>query len=370
MRSALALVALCGHAAAAATKAAFVKAADMSQLPDFDCYGACNKYRVSSNSPPTDAISQLAQFGLTHVRSRIWVNPTPFNATYANLTGVLGLARRINAAGMKLWLDVHYSDWWADPGQQHKPAAWMNMSIADLAQAVSTFTASTLAALVAQGTPPDIVQVGNEINNGMLWPEAWQDCSDSGALFKPGCSAVTRTQGNWPNFGSLVAAGLAQVRALTPHATVMIHTALGPDLAAPAPRAYIAGWYANLTAALSGVDYDAVGLSCYPFWGFGNTTNFAHVADLLALLPPGKQVFVAETAFPYSSPQPGVTYQYPVTPAGQAQFVQAALANAQAGGAAGLAWWGTEYTQGSGAGLTGLWDEEYTALPALTQGWK
>lgn len=90
-------------------------------------------------------------------------------------------------AGLELWLDFHYSDWWADPGHQAKPAAWSNLSLPQLTVAIQDFSHSAVAALVAQGTPPSIVQVGNEINAGMLWPQPGQSCSDSGSLHIPGC---------------------------------------------------------------------------------------------------------------------------------------------------------------------------------------
>lgn len=359
-------VAVAAAAATGVVAESFVKAADMSSLPDFDCDLTCNKYKTAPGAQPTDALQQLASFGLTHVRARIWNNPTGGDC---NLTDVMYLARRVNAAGLKLWLDFHYSDTWADPGKQYKPAAWATYPIDNLEAAVYNYTTAVIAALAAQGTSPAIVQVGNEVTNGMLWPETGQDCSDSGALYASGCAGVS-PDGNWPTFARLVAAGIKAVRQQAPAAVVMVHTDRGPLLSTPAGAQEIAAWFGNLTKFLTpyGQDWDAVGLSCYPHFGFGNTTNFAHIAQLTPLLPQGKAVYVAETAFPYSGDVPGA--QFPTTPAGQLQYTQSALAEAQAGGASGLAWWGTEFTTPLPAGLSGMWDQSYTALPALTQGWQ
>lgn len=190
-----------------------------------------------------------AAAGLNSVRLRLWVDPsadTP-NAwpgpdyTYANLTSVLGMARRAHVAGLAIWLDFHYSDVWADPGHQFKPAAWADLAGAALEAAVFNHTSAALTALAAQGTPADVVQVGNEITNGMLWAATGEPCADGGALWQTGCSSGG-TSHNWPALGALVASGARAVRAAAPQAALIIHTDLGNRLGSSSSAAYITEW--------------------------------------------------------------------------------------------------------------------------------
>lgn len=136
----------------------FIKGADFSSIGSLDCDGACPVFKWDTGSQSTDAVQQLARAGLNTIRIRIWNNPVP-SMSYANLTGVLNLAARVKAAGMNVWLDFHYSDTWADPGHQAKPAAWADLGGEQLEDAVYNFTFAAMTALVAQGTTPIVTQV-------------------------------------------------------------------------------------------------------------------------------------------------------------------------------------------------------------------
>ena len=337
-----------------------------------DCYGKCSPFRLEASGPTEDALKILAQSGLNTVRLRLWVNPsahTPHgwptdDYSYANLTSVLALARRLRDAHLDLWLDFHYSDGWSDPKQQTKPALWSKLSLSHLQHAVYNHTLSALEALTAQGTPPTIVQVGNEIDNGMLWAESDQQCSDGGALYRPGCIDESKaSQGNWPAFASLVSAGVRAVRKAAPQAEIMIHTALANEK----DIADIVAWYQNLVSA-GARDWDMIGLSFYSFFGAGNTSVIPKFSALTTAFH-GKRVVLAETAYHY---QYGNTRQFPPTPAGQLAYIQTVLVELHAlPGGGGVAWWGAEYYNfTSGAGWTGLWDQQAVALPALTLGWQ
>lgn len=366
-----AVVARAGAAAGAAPRG-FILASDVSYLPVLDCDGGCSPFRAQRGGPTSDGLAMLAANGATHVRLRLWVHPSPATPdgwpgpdyTYANLNGTLRMARRVAGAGMRTWLDLHYSDVWADPGHQTQPAAWAGLrNITALAAAVSSFTAAALAALAAQGTPPDVVQVGNEITAGMLWAPAGEPCGDGGALGGGGgCGS------NWPSLGALVAAGCAAVRAGAPDALLVVHTDQGSKVAAAGPQP-IVDFFTSLGRAGAG-DYDAIGLSFYPAWGAGHSGNLAKLAAVVAAFP-GKRVLVAETAYPYQdSPSPGG--EFPATPAGQLQWVRAVVAGVKALGpaGAGVAWWGGEYYAAqSGAGWTAHWDADGTALPMLQGAW-
>jgi len=162
----------------------------------------------------------------------------------------------------------------------------------------------------------------------------------------------------------------------------MIHTSQGSQLHWPSGPAIAAQWYRNLSDALAAVNppshFDMVGLSFYPNWGAGNTSNIGRASAILDALPSNVGLFVAETAYPYSCDQLGAVSalatsgQFPCSPAGQLAYARSIIADTKALGprARGVSWWGTEWVNGSGAGLTALWDREWTALPALLEGFK
>jgi arabinogalactan endo-1,4-beta-galactosidase len=354
----------------------FLQAADLSYLPVLDCEGACSPYRANSSAAPESALAILARAGWNAVRLRVWVNPGagegPLNVTYANATHVAAMARRVADAGLALWIDFHYSDTWADPGHQTKPAAWVGLDAHSgaLADAVYNHTSLVLSLLKAQGTPPAVVAVGNEIDSGMLWPAAGQACSDGGKLWDPACDA-------WPLLGSLLGAGLRAMRdVLGDGVASMVHTSKGSVLGEVWGPALIAEFFTNVTKFSGRSDWDCAGLSFYPHWGAGNTTNAAHLDDLAALLP-GVSLVLAETAYPHEGGPAPAGSEFPYTPAGQLDYLES-LAGVVRGVAkkiggsvktVGVAWWGGEYYQGpTGAGWTALFDTDGVALPVVA-GW-
>jgi arabinogalactan endo-1,4-beta-galactosidase len=358
---ALAALSACVVRGARPAPAAFILGADMSYVGVEDCDGACPVFRESAESAPEDVFAMLASAGVTTVRLRLWNNPVA-SESYANLTGVLGLARRVRGAGLQVWLDLHMSDTWADPGHQFKPGAWASLPAAELEAAVYNWTLLALGALSAQGTTPQIVQVGNEINNGMLWSAPGQPCGAGGNLSSP-CEA------NFPVFASFVRAGLQAVTDACPSCLRMVHSAQGSGLADPGGVQAVVDFFSGLLSA--GAQFDLIGLSFYPHWGAGNSTNIALLAQVAAALP-DLAIVIAETAYQYEDGPPGGG-QFPSTPAGQLAYLQSAIQQVRAlpdQAGVGLAWWGTEYVNGSGAGMTALWDTSYVALPALLQGWR
>ena len=146
--------------------------ADISWLPQFEARGM----KFYENGKEIDAVKLLNEHGFNYIRLRIFVHPENENGYapgegYCDLDHTLAMAQRIKDAGMKLLLDFHYSDYWADPQQQYKPASWANLDFETLEDSVKSYTSRVLRALSKQETPPDMVQVGNEINHGLLWPE-------------------------------------------------------------------------------------------------------------------------------------------------------------------------------------------------------
>lgn len=212
--------------------------ADISFLPQLEKEGI----HFSIDGRQDDAITILKAYGFNYIRLRIFNDPTADSGYskegYCGLDETLRMARRIKAANMKFLLDFHYSDTWADPGKQFKPEAWKNLSFPDMTKALHDYTRDVLSALKAQGTLPDMVQVGNEINHGILWPDG----------------AFTNTD----NLAALLKSGINAVREVSPKAKVMLHIADGGQN--EESRSFIDNMLSR------GVQFDIIGESYYPQW--------------------------------------------------------------------------------------------------------
>ncbi|MBP6186452.1 MAG: glycosyl hydrolase 53 family protein, partial [Rhodoluna sp.] len=138
--------------------------ADVSWLPEVEQAGS--KF-FDAKGRRIDPLLLMKQSGLKTARVRLWVNPP---TEHSSIGEVLALAKRIKKAGLSFVLDLHYSDWWADPGSQRTPAAWQELGQPELEQKVADYTADVLNRFARQQTSPQWVQIGNEIANGMLWP--------------------------------------------------------------------------------------------------------------------------------------------------------------------------------------------------------
>jgi arabinogalactan endo-1,4-beta-galactosidase len=278
----------------------------------------------------------LKEHGLEYVRLRIWVNPVD---GYHNKREVLEVARHANALGMKVLVDFHYSDTWADPGHQTKPAAWAGYTVEQLRRAVYAHTYDVCASLKAQGTAPDIIQVGNELNAGMLWPD--------GHTFDPP---------NWANLASFLTAGHDAVKACSPRTKVMLHLSNGGD------NGLYTWWFDNVTSL--GVPFDIIGASYYGYWhgSLGDLqSNLNAVSSRY-----GKPVMVVETAYPFTLNDadgfpnliglPGqLVPGYPATPDGQAANLRDVMSVVRAvpnGLGLGVMYWDATWTAVRGNG----WD--------------
>ena len=214
--------------------------ADISFLPQLEARGI----KFSDNGVEKDALEILKAHGINYIRLRIFNDPARDSGGYSPKRGFCDLehtrqmARRIQAAGMKLLLDFHYSDTWADPQKQYKPAAWRGQDFTQLQRSVYDYTKEVIQSLKDQGTPPDMVQIGNEINHGMIWPEGGINNLDS--------------------LAQLIYAGINGVKAVLPAATIMLHIALGGQN--DESRFFLDNM------ALRQVPFDVIGLSYYPKW--------------------------------------------------------------------------------------------------------
>jgi beta-galactosidase len=213
--------------------------ADISFLPELEARGM----KFSDKGVEKDAIQILKDHGFNYVRLRIFNDPARDSGYspgkgFCDLENTKKMARRVKASGMKLLLNFHYSDYWADPGKQYKPAAWRNLSFEELKKAMYDYTREVIQQLKEQGTTPDMVQVGNEINHGIIWPE-----------------------GNVANFNGLaqlVNAGTKAVKDVDPNIQMMVHVALGGQ------NDETVFFFDKMIAR--GVYFDVLGLSYYPKW--------------------------------------------------------------------------------------------------------
>ncbi|BBH68132.1 arabinogalactan endo-beta-1,4-galactanase [Actinoplanes sp. OR16] len=320
-----ATVALTGTPAQAASLT--MLGADVSSLQRSLDLGA----KYYKNGAATDPYDILKGAGANYMRLRVWNNPA---SGYNNKAKVLQQARSIKAKGLKLLIDFHYSDTWADPGKQYPPAAWASHSLSQLQTDVYNYTYDVCTALKAQGTTPDSVQIGNEINVGMLWPVG--QVSNS----------------NFAPLASLLKQGYNATKACNSSTQVMIHTANSDSLTN-------ARWfYDGIKAA--GVTWDITALSYYCMW-HGTLANLYNViTDLRTRY--AKPVVIAETAYQFTSADadaeknsiPGTVLcdNIPSTWAGQAQQFTWVQNTARNAGAIGVFYWEPTWTAIAGNG----WD--------------
>jgi arabinogalactan endo-1,4-beta-galactosidase len=342
--------------------------ADLSFTPQELAAGATFSYDGRPGTP----VSIMREAGANYVRMRLWVNPP---AGYSDLAIDLALARQVRAAGMKIYLDIMYSDFWADPTHQNIPAAWQGQDLAQLTATVRSYTQQVISAFAQQGTPVDLVSIGNEIRNGILWPVGEINCASG------------TTCGGWDNLAQLLQAGVAGARAGNPaghQLLVMMHYDQGGN------NALSSAFYSELTG--HDVPFDVIGLSYYPFFHGAISAMRANVDALATQFR--KPIVIAETQYPWtlangnnpagdstgdfvwqtSQLSPG----YPASPGGQLSFVTdelSILAQVPDGLGAGLFYWapdwipGVPWEPGTGIGspnvnLT-LFDFGGAALPSI-----
>lgn len=305
----------------------------------------------------TDPIRALASFGANCVRLRLFVQPDGKGFTNNDLPYTLALAKRAKQANQTLLLDFHYSDTWADPSKQSIPRSWPQHDVQALAAEVERHTRDTLREFDRAGVFPELVQIGNEIDNGLLWPV--------GQIWRRGT-----TEPEWDNLITLLKAAARGVRAGSPagrHPRIILHTATGGIVAKTA------GFHRQMQR--HGVDYDVAGLSYYPWW-HGTLAGLRENARQLAT-EFRKEVFVVEAGFPWrppGTPKEG-TEAWPNTPAGQAGFLRdviTVLRDLPDGKGIGVLWWHPDSVPVAGdsvwfGGECALWRADGTPLPALDE---
>lgn len=251
----------------------FVRGVDISTLTAIEDNGG--KY-YDSNGVERDLLDILKDRGVNYVRLRLWNDPKNSNG-YNDKEDVIRQAKRVKAKGLKLLVDFHYSDDWAHPGQQVRPAAWKDLSFNDLVTAVYQYTYDVVSELKQEGAMPDMVQIGNEINSGVLTGNGGTvNFDDQIALLNSGANAVRAVKG-----GDAV--------------KIMIHLAEGGK---NSTFRYFFDGISGVNDVNKEVDYDIIGLSYYPFWHGSLEAVKSNMDDMAKRY--GKEVIIAETSYPFS----------------------------------------------------------------------
>ncbi len=248
----------------------FAKGADVSWITQMELAG--RKF-YNASGIEQDGMLVLKNLGMNTIRLRVWVNPT---GGWNNTNDVVAKATRAKNLGFRILINFHYSDSWADPGQQTKPAAWAGQDINALQTSVYNHTFSVLTALKNAGISPEWVQVGNETNDGMLWPEG-------------------RASTNMNNFALLINAGYNAVKAIDSNIKVMVHISNGQDNA-------LFRWIFDGLKS-NNAKWDVIGMSLYPDptnWANYNTQCLTNMNDMVNRY--NKEVMVVEVGMSWDQP--------------------------------------------------------------------
>jgi arabinogalactan endo-1,4-beta-galactosidase len=240
----------------------FAKGADISWVTEMESAG---KKFYNSGGTETECMALLKSLGMNTVRLRVWVNPSP---AWNNTADVVSKAVRAKNLGLRVMIDFHYSDTWADPGHQAKPAAWAAQDFTTLKNSLATHTTAVLNELKNNGVTPEWVQVGNETNDGMLWPDG-------------------RASTNMANFAQLVNAGYDAVKGVFPSAKVIVHVSNGYD------NTLFRWLFDGLKN--NGAKWDVIGMSLYPdpaSWSTMDANCLNNMNDMVSRY--NKEVMIVE----------------------------------------------------------------------------
>ncbi len=336
---------------------------DISLLPSYEAKNAV--YKDKDGKSIANVITFMKDQGCNSMRVRLFVDPSKApeehkkEGVVQDLEYVKALGGRIKAAGLHFLLDFHYSDTWTDPGKHSTPDAWKNMTPAELAEQMYTYTKESLQALKDAGAEPDAIQVGNEVNLGQLW--------NSGKTWP---TAPTSTE--MQNFISYINNAIKACREVCPQAKVVFHVAMNYRKDYPNNSNDQAKNWSSLLKNKE-IDYDIFGLSYYPYY-HGPMTQLDNLLTFLESNIPDKKIQLVEAGYP-NKYYPGdaifdYTSTYPDTEEGQRKFTADLITTLNAHqNVDGLYWW---YPEANGNYFAdswynmGLWNNStHRALKAL-----
>lgn len=247
----------------------FAKGADISWLPQMEASGYIF---YNAQGQEEDCFKILKENGINSIRLRTFVNPSNHPVSgHCSKDETVAMALRAKKWGMRVMLNFHYSDTWADPAKQVKPKAWQDLAFPQLLDTLYEYTLDVMMAMKKAGVTPDWVQIGNETRTGMLYPEGHTD--------------------NWPQLAQLINKGYDAVKAVSPSSKVILHVDQGNN------KPLFKWWFDNATK--HGAKYDIIGLSYYPYWLEGKPDYSLSINDLgenLKILASqyGKDVMIVE----------------------------------------------------------------------------
>jgi arabinogalactan endo-1,4-beta-galactosidase len=325
------------------TDPVFISAVDISAFPEIEL---TNPTFYNLSGVEEDFLNILKNNGVNTIRLKLWVNP---QNQHAGFHEVNTFSQRLKNLGFRIWLTLHYSDTWADPGQQQTPQQWTGIPFAQLIDSVQNYTEK-----VMEQMEPDFIQIGNEINSGFLHP--------SGNLST-----------NAQQFKDLMSAGIQAVRKSSSKTKIIIHYAGLSN----------STWFFN---QMTDLDYDIIGLSFYPIWHGKDLTSLKNTLQTLSQTHQ-KDILIAETAYPFTLEWNDWTNnivglndqlilpKYPATPQGQKDFLadikKIVLDEVEKGigfcywGAELIAWKGNQATNASPWENQAIFDFDNKALPVL-----
>jgi arabinogalactan endo-1,4-beta-galactosidase len=358
----------------------FIKGMDLSTLLEMERCGA----KYYDHGQEMDILDIMKKYDVDTIRLRLWNDPKsesgePYGAGNNDLAETIAIGKRVTDAGLGVLLNFHYSDFWADPGKQIKPKAWASYGVEELEKAVYDFTKDSLQKVLDAGVNVRMIQVGNELSNGLLWPEGQLP--------------------NYDNVAKFVSAGIRACREVKADIPLMIHLDNGGN------NALYRDWFDHYMER--GEDFDYIGLSYYPFWHGTLQMLEDNMNDIAVRY--GKELIVAEVSMGHTmedyknyekltdserkgyatKPELAAKVEYPMTVQGQADFTKDFLkrvANVADNKGAGFFWWEPAWIPVPGSGWAtpaslkymndpgpcgnewanqALFDYEGNALPAL-----
>jgi len=329
----------------------FILGMDASCVPSLEAGGV--KY-YDHDGVEKDVYEIFSENGINYIRVRVWNDPFDadgkgYGGGNCDIENAIAIGKRATQYGMKLLVNFHYSDFWADPAKQMAPKAWKSLKIDEKAEALYQYTKECLEKLVEAGVDVGMVQIGNETNGSM-------------------CGESSSALGGWKRITQLMSAGAKAVREVCPNALVAIH------FANPEKVTNYVSYGKNLE--YYGVDYDVFASSYYPFW-HGTLENLSSVLSDIADSY-GKYVMVAETSYAFTAEDSdfygntigeggGIVKNYPFTLQGQANLVRDvvnAVANETSGGIGVFYWEGSWISSGGSS-----YEENLALWEAHGSGW-
>ena len=321
-----------------------ISGVDISDYPKVSSY---NPTFYDENNNEISFINSLIQNGVNTIRLRLWVNPVDESSS---LEEVKEFSNELKSLGFKIWVTPHFSDTWAHPGQQQTPSDWSSLSFEELKNQVYTYTSQIMSEI-----NPDYIQIGNEINTGILFPHG-------------------RIADNQDQFVELVNEGVNAVRNSSTNAKIILHCAGFES----------SNWFFNI---VNQVDYDIIGISYYPWWHGKSLDDLQNQLSSLSINFE-KEILIAETSYPFTlgwndwtnnnvgSEEHLILPDYPASPQGQKDFIRDIKnlvfeVNNGIGfcywGADRIAWDGETSTNGSTWENQAVFDFENKELPVLQE---